>query len=147
MATSMQERRSRARRTTVSVVLAVSAGVVAVTHPAAGGASPAATGPGGSTPEVSTAANDPSSTTASTELPPVSSPASSVPAGSCVDDAGRTVGTLPGQDSCPDPLEPQPCQSTDPADCLSVPEVEGLAGAAGSNRPPGRGGASLRFTG
>jgi hypothetical protein len=151
MNTRLECRQHRARRAAASVIIAVAAGAAAVVHPAVGGASSAATEPTGPNPDVSTVATEPTSSTST----PVtsSSTTSTVPAGSCVDSSGQTVGTLPGQTECPEPLAAGECQSIDPADCLTIPEVIGLDGSAGPNRgagshgAPERGGASLRFTG
>ena len=151
MSTRMEGRSHGGRRAAASVILAVAAGTAAVLHPAVGGASPAATEPTSSNPDVSTVATDP---TTSTSTPVTSSTTTStVPAGSCVNSTGQTVGTLPGQTECPETPPPVECQSIDPADCLKIPEVIGLVGsagpngAAGSHGGAGRGGASLRFTG
>jgi len=157
MSTRLECRQYRGRRAAASVIIAVAAGAAAVVPPAVGGASPAATEPTGPNPDISTVATD---STTSTSTPVTSTPATSssttstVPAGSCVDSSGQTVvGTLPGQTECPEPPAAGKCQSIDPADCLTIPEVIGLAGSAGPNRAAGshgapeRGGASLRFTG
>ncbi len=142
MTTTQPPRRTGVRRATSSVLIALDGGIAAVVHTPVGGAAPAATVPSTATSVVSTAATDPTSTTTS---PASTTSSTTIPAGSCIDDSGHTVGTLPGQTSCPPYLPPGECQAVDPTDCDTVPEVRGLADSADSSAS-GRS-ASLRFTG
>ena len=142
------DRHQRVRRSSAAVLIAIVAGLAAATYPTAGGASPVAAEPTGSA-EVneSTSTAAVTSTTASSTTTTASTTTSTVPTGSCVDSSGQTVGTLPGQTSCPDPLPTGPCRAVDPAECAVVPTVRGLSAAAGSSGAAAAGSAALKFTG
>ena len=158
MKTQPSQTRGHMRRAATSVLLAVAAGVVTVAYATVGDAATAATTQTGSTPTSSTS-DTPTAETDATSLPdPVpTSITSAPPPGSCIDSDGKTVGTLPGQTECPEPIPVGPCQAINPDECLPTYRFEGefvseaLAGESGGpaagHPPASERHASLSFTG